>query len=303
MGSSRAARPEPGRHTVAVNVVIVVVVVLLAAAGFGLVWGGSAERADSSLANPGANLLVPRGAPSDAAPLTRTGSGRGTRTGATPETSSAPTTTPIAAPTPVTAPAPVGIPIGPAPVVSRVATADRVLFLGIDDGLTRDPAVLDFLAANRIPFTAFVVASPLTVDPSYWARARAIGGTIEAHTLTHPNLTKLSADQVRREVCGSADAIEAATGTRPTLFRPPYGAYNDTVRAVATQCGFAALVMWKGSTNDGRVDLQEQVLKPGDILLMHWRPDLLQNLQNVVALAREQGFRIAKLESYLQPLP
>ena len=44
-----------------------------------------------------------------------------------------------------------------APAVSRIDTTEKVIFLGIDDGLTRDPAVLDYLQANRIPFTAFLV--------------------------------------------------------------------------------------------------------------------------------------------------
>jgi len=206
-------------------------------------------------------------------------------------------------PTTVPRPVPMVIPAGPAPAISRITTTDPVIFLGIDDGLIRDPAALDFLEANRWPFTAFLVNGALQADPTFWARARAIGGTVEAHSLTHPNLTKVSVDQLRREVCGSADAVEQATGVRPRLFRPPYGAYNDAVKGIASECGFIALVMWKGATNDGRVDLQEGVLKPGDILLMHWRADLLTNLQQVKALADAQGLRIARLEDYLQPIP
>jgi peptidoglycan/xylan/chitin deacetylase (PgdA/CDA1 family) len=190
-----------------------------------------------------------------------------------------------------------------APAVSRIDTTEKVIFLGIDDGLTRDPAVLDYLQANHIPFTAFLVNGPLEADPAYWQRARAIGGVVEAHTLTHPNLTKVGGDQLRNELCGSADAIEAATGRRPTLFRPPYGAYNDTVRAVAAQCGYWAVVLWKGSTNDGRVDFQENEIKPGDILLMHWRPDLLDNLKQVVAVTQAQGYKIGSLEDHLGPVP
>jgi peptidoglycan/xylan/chitin deacetylase (PgdA/CDA1 family) len=190
-----------------------------------------------------------------------------------------------------------------APAVSRIDTTEKVIFLGIDDGLTRDPAVLDYLQANRIPFSAFLVNGPLQADPAYWQRAQSIGGFIEAHTVSHPNLTKLSADQMRNEICGSADAIEAATGRRPTLLRPPSGAYNDAVRAVAAQCGLWAVVFWKGSTNDGRVDFQENEMKPGDILLMHWRPDLLDNLKQVVALTQAQGYKIGSLENYLGPPP
>jgi peptidoglycan/xylan/chitin deacetylase (PgdA/CDA1 family) len=192
---------------------------------------------------------------------------------------------------------------GTAPAIARVDTPDPVIFLGIDDGLTRDAAVLDYLEKHRLPFVAFLNRTPLESDPAYWLRARAIGGTIQAHTLTHPNLTKVSAGEVRREVCGSADLIQQVTGTRPTLFRPPYGAYNDTVRAIATECGFIALAMWKGTTSDGRLDLQEHALQAGDILLLHWRPDLLANLKQVVAVARFLGLRVARLEDYLQPLP
>jgi peptidoglycan/xylan/chitin deacetylase (PgdA/CDA1 family) len=210
------------------------------------------------------------------------------------------TTTP-----PTTLPVPVAmvLPPGPAPVVTRVATTDPVIFLGIDDGLVRDPAVLDYLGAHEMPFTAFLVPGYMQADPEYWARARKVGGTVQAHSLTHPNLTKAPAGQIREELCGSADAIQQTTGIRPTLFRPPYGAYNRTVQAIASECGYAALVMWQGTTNDGRVELQEQVLAAGDVLLLHWREDLLVNLRNLKALADAQGLRVARLEDYLQPQP
>lgn len=226
-----------------------------------------------------------------------------------PDDGPVPIATPVAAPavapreTDTAPPAPMTLPAGPAAAVSRVETTDPVIFLGIDDGLTRDPAVLDYLERNRIPFTSFPVTSALQADPAFWARSREIGSTVEAHTITHPDLTKISADQIRDELCGSADIIEQVTGRRPTLFRPPYGKYNETVQAIAWECGYAALAMWKGSTNDGRVDLQEGELKAGDILLLHWRPDLLQNLEHVKGLADGLGLRIARLEDYLQPVP
>lgn len=191
----------------------------------------------------------------------------------------------------------------PVPVISRVVTQEPVIFLGIDDGLTRDPAVLDYLAAHDIPFVNFVVAGPLQADPAFWVRAHTSGGTIQAHTLTHPNLARSSAEKIRAEICGSADLIQTQTGVRPTLFRPPYGVYNDTVRLIAAECGFRALVMWTGATNDGRVDFQQGRITPGDILLLHWRADLLQNLRNLVALVRAQGFRIGRLEDCLAPPP
>jgi peptidoglycan/xylan/chitin deacetylase (PgdA/CDA1 family) len=198
-------------------------------------------------------------------------------------------------------PTPVALPAtNLAPVFSRIPTPNKVIFLGIDDGIVRDPAVRDLLAQANIPFTLFLVQGQAQAGEDYFHQLQQIGGIVEAHTINHPDLTKVSAGQLQTEVCGTLDDFQARFGRRPTLFRPPYGSYNDNVRAVAASCGFKAVVMWKGSTNDGRFDLQEGPnLTPGDIVLMHFRTDLLANLQRVFQVCREQGFAIASLEDYL----
>jgi peptidoglycan/xylan/chitin deacetylase (PgdA/CDA1 family) len=161
--------------------------------------------------------------------------------------------------------------------------------------------VLDYLQQAKIPFTNFLVQSQAVAGEDFWKQAQALGGTVESHTITHPDLTKVSAAQLQSEVCGTLDDYQQRFGVRPTLFRPPYGALNDNVRAVAASCGYKAVVMWQGSTNDGRFDLQAGTqLTPGDVVLMHWRADLLGNLQKVVQTCKEQGFTIARLEDYLR---
>jgi peptidoglycan/xylan/chitin deacetylase (PgdA/CDA1 family) len=199
-------------------------------------------------------------------------------------------------------PTPVSLPASDlAPVFSRIPTPNKVIFLGIDDGIVRDPKVLDLLEQARIPFTMFLVKGQADAAVDFWKQAQAAGGVVESHTINHPDLTKVSSGQLQTEVCGTLDDYQALFGRRPTLFRPPYGAYNQNVQAVAASCGFRAIVMWKASTNDGRFDLQEgPALHPGDIVLMHWRSDLYQNLQQVFEVCRQQGFAIGRLEDYLE---
>ena len=55
------------------------------------------------------------------------------------------------------------------------------------------------------------------------------GHSIQNHSNTHPHLTQCSADTIMSELNACNDKIEAITGVRPTLIRPPYGDYNDTV--------------------------------------------------------------------------
>jgi peptidoglycan/xylan/chitin deacetylase (PgdA/CDA1 family) len=208
-------------------------------------------------------------------------------------------------------PAPAATPValpgegGPlAPVVSRLPITDKVIFLGIDDGLVRDPQVLDLLKRAKVPFTMFLVQGAADTGEAFWQQAQKDGGTVESHTITHPDLTKVSEQRRHDEICGTLDDFQERFGHRPTLFRPPYGAYNDAVRADAAECGFKALIMWKGSTNDGRFDLQDGTnLQPGDIILMHWRTDLYQNLLKVFDTVRTQGFSIGKLEDYFPSPP
>ena len=191
-----------------------------------------------------------------------------------------------------------------APVVSRLPITENVIFLGIDDGLVRDPQVLDLLRRAKVPFTMFLVQGAADTGEAFWQQAQKDGGTVEAHTITHADLTKVSEQKRHDEICGTLDDFQERFGRRPTLFRPPYGAYNDAVRADVASCGFKAIIMWKGSTNDGRFDLQEgPTLHPGDIILMHWRTDLYQNLIKVFDTVRAQGFSIGRLEDYFPDPP
>jgi peptidoglycan/xylan/chitin deacetylase (PgdA/CDA1 family) len=157
------------------------------------------------------------------------------------------------------------------------------------------------LQQAHLPITVFLTKPYGTADPGFWHAVQATGATIEDHTITHPFLTHLTPASQRSEICGLLDSYQQMFGRRPTLFRPPYGDYNDGVRAIAESCGLRALVMWSGSTNDGRVDFQAPPIHPGDILLMHWRTDLLVNLQHVLALCHQQGYAIGRLEDYLSP--
>jgi peptidoglycan/xylan/chitin deacetylase (PgdA/CDA1 family) len=198
-------------------------------------------------------------------------------------------------------PQPVSLPpTSSAPVFSRIPTTNKVIFLGIDDGLVRDPAVADLLRQANIPFTMFLVKGEADAGVDYFRQLQQYGGVVESHTITHPDLTTLSYGNVQNEVCGTLDDYQSLYGRRPTLFRPPYGNTNANVQAVAASCGLKAVVLWKGSTNDGRLDLQDGTqLTPGDVILMHFRNDLVTNLQKVFDTCRQQGFAIASLEDYL----
>lgn len=219
-------------------------------------------------------------------------------------TTSTTTTTTTEPPNDLLAPPPTEVPVlaptdGMAPQISRVPTSDRVIFITIDDGQFRDYPSLDHLQALGVPFTSFLLEPIIRLDPAFWQRTLEMGGSIQNHSITHANLRRVSEEQMRNEICVPAATITTATGKPPTLFRPPYGNWNDAVRHIAAECGYKAVVLWTGRTMDGHLELQQSALAPGDIILLHYGPTLSADLDAVVAAAREQGFKIARLEDYL----
>jgi peptidoglycan/xylan/chitin deacetylase (PgdA/CDA1 family) len=223
---------------------------------------------------------------------------RGSTTTSTSTSTTTPTTT-----TPLPEPTPVPIQGGSvAPIISRVPTPNPVVFFTIDDGLVRDPAVIDFLRDRRIPVTMFPVPGYVREDPAYFDAIHALGASVQDHTLTHPDLRTLDGTALQKEVCGVLDDYTVRFGARPWLMRPPGGFLSLSVPVVARRCGIRAVVTWRATMNDGRLDVQGGgPLQPGDIILMHFRPDLRQNLEVALDAVRAAGLQPAPLEDYLTP--
>lgn len=209
------------------------------------------------------------------------------------------TTTTTTAPPPVTL-VPLPAEPGIAPVITRVETTDPVVFLTIDDGFTRLPEGLAAFEQLDMPASLFLVNSPIEEDPEYF---RAFPGTlIESHTRTHAHLPGLSQAQQEAEICGNADTIERTYGRRPVLFRPPGGSYNEATRRAAAACGMKAVVIWEENVNWDVIGFRNvQHFRPGDIILMHFRPQIVQELHVIKQRVEDAGLRFALLEDYIAP--
>jgi peptidoglycan/xylan/chitin deacetylase (PgdA/CDA1 family) len=219
------------------------------------------------------------------------------------------TTTPITTTTTTTttlpargaAPVTIDMSTAGAPVFSRIPTTDPVVFLTIDDGIVQDPAVIGYIRDQRIPVTLFPVPAYVEQNESYFQAIHALGASVQDHTVHHLDLTKLSVGDQRAEICGPLNEYQAKFGARPWIFRPPYGSMNASVQTIARSCGIRAIVLWRASTNDGRIDTQGGPLQPGDIVLMHFRTDLRRNLEVALNAIKAAGLHPANLADYLTP--
>ncbi|MFI1681050.1 polysaccharide deacetylase family protein [Streptomyces sp. NPDC020607] len=193
------------------------------------------------------------------------------------------------------------------PVFTTIPTKEKVVFLTIDDGAEKDPALLKMMSELKLPYTAFLSDYLVSEDYTYFKKMQDRGVTLNNHTLNHRYLPGLSYEGQRREICGMQDVIKKHYGKRPELFRPPYGNYNrDTLRA-AKSCGVKAVPLWASEAFADHMEWREwdRDLHPGDIILTHFRgredwkgtmPDMIRKVMKTVT---DKGYAVARLEDYL----
>jgi peptidoglycan/xylan/chitin deacetylase (PgdA/CDA1 family) len=162
----------------------------------------------------------------------------------------------------------------------------RVVTFTFDDGPFPEtaPTLLRILSEHKIHATFFFIGQYLSgndrraVESREWAkRIAAAGHVIGNHTLHHKILTGLSHAAALTEIDDSAAAIERATGARPCLFRPPYGALDRWLEHALRERNLD-LLLWNIDVQDIRradpdeiaQSLQEQLdYKQGGIVLLH----------------------------------
>ncbi|MDI3385713.1 polysaccharide deacetylase family protein [Streptomyces sp. B-S-A8] len=193
------------------------------------------------------------------------------------------------------------------PVVDRVPTDDKVVFLTFDDGAERDPQFVRMVRELQLPVSMFLTDRVVGPGYAHFAELRSVGATVQNHTLDHPYLPGLSYEGQRWEICGQQDKLKERFGIKPRLFRPPYGEYNDDTLRAAADCGISAVVLWRVSMQiDDLRYAGEAGLRPGDIVLAHFRgpaelngASLTEMTTRMLRRIQAQGFTVARLEDYL----
>ncbi|MBR4874774.1 MAG: polysaccharide deacetylase family protein [Clostridia bacterium] len=135
--------------------------------------------------------------------------------------------------------------------------------------------LISVLGKYNAPATFFMVGSWVEKYPDSVKKFFDAGHEIMNHSDTHPHIDKLSDTKIAEEISKCNDKIEAATGVRPTLFRGPYGEYNNAVIKEAEKQNML-VIQWDVDSLDWKnlsaKEITERVtnrVKPGSIILFH----------------------------------
>jgi peptidoglycan/xylan/chitin deacetylase (PgdA/CDA1 family) len=153
----------------------------------------------------------------------------------------------------------------------------KCVALTFDDGPTPyTDRLLSILKANNAKATFFEIGNKVAANPAGAKRVVDAGMELGNHTWEHPNMTTLPADDVPGQLSRASDAITAATGVTPKLWRPPGGLTDPAVNDQAAKAGLAGILWdvipfdWINDSNTAasRALLMSQI-KPGSVVLLH----------------------------------
>ena len=155
------------------------------------------------------------------------------------------------------------------------------------------PRILQTLRNYNIKATFFMLGNQVEKYPDLAKQVADYGHEIGNHTYSHPNLKKLTTEEMMEEIHRTNEIITLTTGIKPTSFRPPYGIYTDEVLHYTKQNGYSTILWsvdsldWKSRNASAINHTVTQHTTNGSIILMHdihaatadALPQLIQTLQ------------------------
>lgn len=185
-----------------------------------------------------------------------------------------------------------------------VDTTEKVVAISFDAawGSDKTQNILDILKEDDVKATFFLVGMWVDKYPEMVKKIDEYGMEIGTHSNLHPDLSKLSKTQVNLELTTSVKKIEDIINKKVSLFRAPFGAYNNTVINCAEELNLATIqwdvdsLDWKGiSANIITSNILKKV-KNGSIILCHNNSDhIVEALPSIILSLKSRGYKFISI--------
>jgi peptidoglycan/xylan/chitin deacetylase (PgdA/CDA1 family) len=195
------------------------------------------------------------------------------------------------------------------PVVIRGnPNAGKKVAITFDDGPYKDMTekYISVLEAHGARATFFIVGKRAQAFPEPAQSLVERGFEIGGHSYGHSNIKKKTKQAMDDDFKRNTEAIENVTGVKVSLFRPPYGAYNNTLLQTAVEFSQQTVNWnvdpkdWSGIKSDEIVQRVLSNSENGSIILLHeGRHNTLQALPHIIEGLKERGYELVTVSELL----
>ncbi len=187
----------------------------------------------------------------------------------------------------------------------------KEIALTFDDGPVpgATPKILEVLNKAGVRATFFVVGKMVEKYPSLLDQICKEGHEVGGDTYSHPDLTKLSREDIRKELDNTRILIKKATGKDTYLFRPPGGRYDNKVIVTTTLTGYR-MILWTDYPEDygcssSRLIYEKAISKVEDegIILLHNGLDAtMEVLPEIISDLKKEGYTFVTISELMEEM-
>jgi peptidoglycan/xylan/chitin deacetylase (PgdA/CDA1 family) len=186
----------------------------------------------------------------------------------------------------------------------------KCVALTFDDGPGPfDDRLLQILKDNDAKATFFLIGNKVAANPAGAKRIADAGMEIGSHTWEHPNMATIATDDIAGQFSRANDAITAATGRTPTIYRPAGGLSSEAVRHTAAKFGLAEILWdvipfdWANDSNTAATRYMLMTyIKPGSVVLFHdTYSSTVDLVYQFIPVLKANGYRLVTVSELLGP--
>ncbi|NEW06937.1 polysaccharide deacetylase family protein [Paenibacillus sp. SYP-B3998] len=175
----------------------------------------------------------------------------------------------------------------------------------IDDGPTKNTKdLLKMLKEQNVHVTFFFLGQNAAAYPESVTQAVYEGNEVGYHSDTHPQMSKMTYSDQEKEFESGLAKLKKWDTQPVTLFRPPYGAYNNDTKLI-TEEHQMSMVLWNEDPKDWSSKDPKKIadnvlsqVKSGSIIVLHDHPSTIAALPAIIKGIKSKGFKLVMLSKH-----
>lgn len=192
--------------------------------------------------------------------------------------------------------------------IYSVETQNKNIAITFDTswGVDNTKKILDVLKKYDVKATFFLIGKWVEQYPEDAKLIAGMGHEIGNHSDNHGDFTKLSKEQIIREIDAADAKIMGVTGIKTSLFRFPEGTYNSNSVKLVEDTNHKCIqwdadsIDWKNEGYDIEYNRVIKNIKKGSIILFHnsgkYTP---QTLDMVINKLKSEGYGFLKVSDLI----